>query len=158
MELKRVSLYNLVKLKDLEVKTFPATSLYHISADPHLMKLIPRVPETALASFENTLIPRICFGQSIQGCLTSIYQEATKKFIYVYQPDPRKYTELVCHIPFEAVGDAYRTKEVWYTRPVNVIPIAILTDIQLIGRFNDPKKSYNSSYYKHAYTAHYYHT
>lgn len=156
-ELKRISIYNLVKLEDLETITLPSTSLYHISDDPHLMKLTPRVPETALSHFENTRIPRICFGRSIQGCLTAIYQESTRHLVYVYQPDPRYHETLKCYNAFEAVADAYRTGEVWCTESVKLIPIAILTNIQVVGRSRDPKKTYSSSYYKHAYTAHYYH-
>lgn len=152
-------IYNSISIKDLDSKKFKPSELYHVSDNPHLSLLNPRIPETASSHYENTVIPRVCFATSIQGCLTSIYQENSRKLIYVYQPDTHRYTtQLRCTLPYEAVCDANLTGEVWYLKPIYVMPIGILTNIQPTGMTPLEKEtSYTDVYYKHTYDIHYYH-
>lgn len=46
--------------------------MYHLSDDPNLTKLTPKIPETAIDGLEDKTIPRISFGATINGCLNGL--------------------------------------------------------------------------------------
>lgn len=61
--------------------------IYHLSKDPNLKILTPRVPEIAKEGVEDKITPRICFSNSINGCLNALYAsnyelDITSKYAY----------------------------------------------------------------------------
>lgn len=46
--------------------------LYHLSENPNLKLLEPRVPQSAVPAYEDTETPRICFSNSINGALQAL--------------------------------------------------------------------------------------
>lgn len=74
---------------DYEFKVDPkqCPPLYFLSTDDNMDKSIikPRIPETLYKRFEDYWTPRICFSDSIDGCLSSICPSDSTE-LYVYQP------------------------------------------------------------------------
>lgn len=46
--------------------------IYHLSKNPNLHILTPRIPEKAIEGIEDTTTPRVCFSTSINGCLNAL--------------------------------------------------------------------------------------
>lgn len=110
--------------------------LYHLSKSKNLIKLTPRVPECVVPSYEDSITKRICFSDSIEGCLSAIQEPGE---YYVYNIDQKTY-ENDLYIPsVYDVRDAKYTHEVWILKEVNVKCIG------KIKSFNyDSVKYYNS--------------
>nr|MDD3123572.1 hypothetical protein [Candidatus Izemoplasmatales bacterium] len=102
---------------------------YHVSDDPNLKELIPRVPICACSIYENIYTHRVCFSTSITGCLSAT--DKISGIYYVYVPMHKihgiKPTE-------NEVTDAKYTGEIWYMKPIQ---------IKLIGSIQ--VKNYTSS-------------
>lgn len=95
--------------------------LYHLSTIKGLEILIPKVPETAISGLEDTSIKRVCFSDSIEGCLSAL-QDIPRKY-YVYSPCE----EVVPYYPrVDEVRDAKYTHEVWVTKNVKVKCLGII--------------------------------
>ena len=62
--------------------------IYHLSMVEGLKQLIPKIPECAIEKYEDKQIKRICFSDSIDGCLSSLQQPG---LYYVYIPHPQLY-------------------------------------------------------------------
>lgn len=87
---------------------------YHLSEVAGLYKLTPRIPSIALDTYEDTTIPRVCFSDSIDGCLSAL-QYAGNFFVYIPLNEPK----LI--IPTrEQVKDAEFTHEHWCLEEVPV--------------------------------------
>lgn len=87
---------------------------YHLSEIGGLFNLTPRVPAISLDTFEDTSIPRVCFSDSIDGCISAL-QYASRFFVYVPLGNPKLITPTV-----EQVRDAQFTHEVWSLEKVPV--------------------------------------
>lgn len=89
--------------------------LYHLSSDPNIKYLSPKIPQCAIPERENRSIPRVCLSNSIEGCLKSL-DFPCKYFVYtpvdanipIYQPTT------------EQVRDAKYTGEVWVLEEIKV--------------------------------------
>ena len=81
---------------------------YHLSTNDNLKVLTPRVPETALAIYEDVKTKRVCFAKTISGCLSAL--QSIPEDYYVYVP-----SNSVQHIVpnSKQVRDAGLTGEVW---------------------------------------------
>ena len=82
-------------------------TLYHLSERP-IGIMTPRVPKS---DFEDQTIPRICFADSIQGCLIGINEntDITGKIFKVYSITTDEY-----YVPkLSQVADQHVTGEVW---------------------------------------------
>ena len=111
--------------------------LYHLSIDENLEVLTPKVPRNALSIHEDIETERICFSDSIDGCLSAL-QVSPNKF-YVYVPE-NEMSETDIYIPnVDEVIDAKFTHEVWIMKEIKVKCIgAIQTENY------DYKKRYSS--------------
>lgn len=89
--------------------------LYHLSRDPNLTILTPKIPETAVAFNEDVSIPRVCFSPTIKGCLSALQDIGTE--YYVYTPVNQKLKGYSCKTH---VIDAIITGERWIKKPVQV--------------------------------------
>lgn len=89
--------------------------LYHLSRDPNLTILTPRIPETAVAFNEDVSIPRVCFSPTIKGCLSALQDIGTE--YYVYTPVNQKLKGYSCR---SRVIDAPITGERWVKKDVPV--------------------------------------
>lgn len=90
--------------------------LFHLSENPNIKRLMPKIPAYAVSEFENLTTKRICFSDSIEGCLSAL-QDMPRKF-YVYTPIKENipiYTPTV-----DEVRDAKINHEVWSLKPVKV--------------------------------------
>lgn len=106
--------------------------LYHISQNPNLTTLIPLRPRNGWTEYgiENGTIERISFAPTIMGCVRGVDNFSGKDSVYyVYQPTSISPKYLV-QPTMRQVPDVNYTKEVWYTKPVNVIRVGA---IQLKG-------------------------
>lgn len=59
--------------------------LYHLSQTPRIEILVPSIPKCAIPMYEDTSIRRVCFSNSISGCLSALQDIAGAEF-YVYTP------------------------------------------------------------------------
>lgn len=89
--------------------------LYHLSTDPNLTFLTPRIPKTAVPYNENVSIPRVCFAPTIEGCLSALGDIDME--YYVYTPVNQKLKGYSCR---SYVCDAPATGERWFRKPVTV--------------------------------------
>lgn len=124
--------------------------LYHVSEDPNLWVLTPRIPTGAVEGVEDRIQPRVCFAETIEGCLSSCgFSErppgwqpgppAGVKFLqkrlqpgfdanrwelpelYVYSVDSVVVEKLRLRPALKGlVPDAWHTREVWVEEPVAV--------------------------------------
>ena len=56
--------------------------LYHLSQVNNLELLTPKVPECAIPMYEDTKTKRVCFSDSIDGCLSAL-QSPGKYYVYI---------------------------------------------------------------------------
>lgn len=56
--------------------------IYHLSKDPNIRIMTPRIPHFTATGFEDENTPRICFSTSINGCLNAL--EVTLPFNKYY--------------------------------------------------------------------------
>lgn len=101
--------------------------LYHLSTDPNLKTMVPRVPRNARVQRgqEDGVTKRICFAPSIHDATAAAPSSAEGAMLYVYSPvsiDPKA---IYYPSPFQ-VGDVKYTHEVWYTKPCNVKKVAVI--------------------------------
>lgn len=89
--------------------------LYHLSCNPNLTILTPKIPETAVAFNEDVSIPRVCFSPTIKGCLSAL--QSIDEEYYVYTPVNQKLKGYSCKTH---VIDAVITGERWIKKPVQV--------------------------------------
>lgn len=89
--------------------------LYHLSRNPNLTILTPRIPEQAIPWNENMSIPRVCFAPTIKGCLSAL-QDIDAEY-YVYIPVNQKLKGYSCR---SHVIDAPVTGERWVKKDVSV--------------------------------------
>lgn len=92
--------------------------LYHLSENKNLSKLTPRIPECAISMYENVSIERICFSDSIDGCLSAL-QDCPCKY-YVYIPDEELDNDDIYYPTVDEVRDAKYTHEVWVMKEIKV--------------------------------------
>ena len=98
--------------------------LYHLSTNENLKVLTPRVPECAVAIYEDVKTKRICFSDFIEGCLSAL-QDIPNRY-YVYVPE-QEVDEADIHIPtVDEVRDAKYTHEVWVMRETKVKCIGVI--------------------------------
>jgi len=105
--------------------------LYHISEENLDSKtLIPRIPNNWLTSegYEDNKIARVCFSETIDGCLISICREGIKEY-YVHELVEQDDNNIIS--PSEKqVGDVRFTGEKWYTSPAK---LKVIQKIMIIG-------------------------
>jgi hypothetical protein len=110
----------------LEFLTESKLQLFHISAGKlKYDKLVPRVPKTVDSNNdENTTIKRVCFGKSINDCISAVpyggenldlirrvwhvYSPINIDIKYLYQPTEKD------------VPDIKRTNEIWYLKECDI--------------------------------------
>lgn len=99
-------------------------NLYHVSLNPNLATMIPRVPNSA-ATGENKTIKRVCFAPTIKSALAADPLQTYGRILYVYKAV--SVNERYVYKPTtKEVPDAGFTHEVWYLAPVNVKKIAVI--------------------------------
>lgn len=113
---------------------------YHISDSKKLTHLTPKVPEIAVAGFEDLTIKRVCVAESIENCLRAIMPADNKK-LYVYQiiTDEKPYKPFIYQ-----VADCKETGELWFLEDVKVKligKIKVITEISKKQVKNYKKRS-----------------
>ena len=98
--------------------------LYHLSDNNNLTVLTPKVPECAVASYEDVKTKRICFSDIIEGCLSAL-QDIPKKY-YVYVPAEQITEKDIYYPTVNDVRDAKYTHEVWILHEIKVKCIGII--------------------------------
>ena len=98
--------------------------LYHLSCNPNLTILTPKIPETAVAFNEDVSIPRVCFSPTIKGCLSALQSIGAE--YYVYTPVNQKLKGYSCKTH---VIDAVITGERWIKKPVQVKKIGKIKSV-----------------------------
>lgn len=94
--------------------------LYHLSYKHKLKStlLCPRIPYSSVIGYEDTVTPRVCMSDSIDGCLTAL--QCNPGTYHVYFTDIDK-SDPKLHYPTpEEVFDAFMTHEVWITAPIQL--------------------------------------
>ena len=92
--------------------------MFHLSNDPNLTVLIPRIPETAVEMYENKTIPRVCLATTIDGALSAL-QTLSGNF-YVYKVEIERGKHKLYAPSTEQVIDASVNGELWCLDPVQV--------------------------------------
>lgn len=82
-------------------------------------RLLPRVPDNYLTKngYEDNTTPRVCFSETINGCLTGLSRNIDNQEFYVHMPTG--YYEVIKPTK-EQVPDVDITKEKWICSPVDV--------------------------------------
>lgn len=100
---------------------------FHLSDDNGLTELTPKVPSCAIPMYENVSTKRICFSDSIDGCLSAL-DPPTDSMLYAYTP----IEEINAIKPdVNDVRDAKYTWEVWSLNKVQVKNIGKVMVIKL---------------------------
>lgn len=94
---------------------------YHLSLDPNLTVLTPKIPECALAMYEDVSRPRVCFSDFIEGCLSALHDYPRKFYVYVPVNNVELYSPTVSE-----VLDVKFTHEYWSLKPIEVKCIGII--------------------------------
>lgn len=104
-----------------------AINLFHLSKDPNLKTMIPRVPNNRLvrSGKEDGKTPRVCFSKSIHSALASAPPARTGSVLYVYSPTSIDKSALY-KPSLSQVPDSGFTHEVWYLKPVTVKKVGII--------------------------------
>ena len=112
-------------------------NLYHLSENPDIKVLKPRIPRYACSHLEDTTTPRISFASSIHGCLSAL-QDLDMEF-YVYVPrDDISIRDII--IPnFKQVIDGFINGEVWVLGDTPVICIGKIKSVAICPIDNDMK-------------------
>ena len=76
---------------------------YHLSVDGTLTVLTPKIPECAVSIYENVDTKRVCFADTIEGCLSAL-QDGPKDY-YVYIPMMNLDDKNIYHPTVEDVRD-----------------------------------------------------
>lgn len=119
-----------------------ARTLIHLSTDPNLKLMTPRIPNNRLTytGYENATIPRICFAPSINSALAAAPPVKTGVVLYVYTPtsiDPKA----VYKPSTKEVPDSSHTHEIWYLKPCTVKKIgAIIVGDIIRAKYWEPKE------------------
>ena len=92
--------------------------LFHLSVNYGLEYLTPQIPECAVLAYEDTNTPRICFSDSIEGCLSAL--QDIPRIYYVYIIDEHIDDDEIYHPSVKEVADAKINNEVWILREVKV--------------------------------------
>lgn len=111
--------------------------LYHLSRYKNLKILTPKVPETAISIYENITIQRVCFSDSIEGCLSALQDSPEKYYVYILDQEIEKND--LYYPTVNEVRDAKYTHEVWILKEVKVKCIGIIQSSNY-----DREKQYNS--------------
>ena len=93
--------------------------LFHISENPNIGSLEPRVPRNFLVDkgYEDSKTQRVCFASTIDGCLRAMSANIKGKTFYVYNPEE----DQEVYIPTkEEVPDCRATGEVWVLNHVRL--------------------------------------
>ena len=91
---------------------------FHLSKDRNLKILSPKIPECAISSYEDIASKRVCFSNTIKGCLSALQCNVGDKF-YVYTIKEPNKTGIYFPSIYE-VRDCKFTGEVWVLKPVKV--------------------------------------
>lgn len=110
--------------------------------------LTPRVPKNFLTDngYEDSETKRICFSNSINGCLIALSQNIEGKEFYVHVPE--NMNTLKIEKPSKSqVPDVARTKEIWVLNPVRIktfckIKVLKAKDKPLKYTYGDNKVAY----------------
>ena len=97
---------------------------YHLSVDGTLTVLTPKIPECAVSIYENVDTKRVCFADTIEGCLSAL-QDGPKDY-YVYIPMMNLDDKNIYHPTVEDVRDAKYTGEIWVLDEVKVKCIGMI--------------------------------
>lgn len=95
--------------------------LYFISeTDMDGKTLQPRIPKNFFTEndYEDASTPRVCFAQSVDGCLKGLSQNLKGKSFYVFEPE--QLPETVYKPNKGAVPDSEITTEMWVKEPVKL--------------------------------------
>lgn len=93
--------------------------LFHISENPNIGSLEPRIPRNFLVDkgYEDSKTQRVCFASTIDGCLRAMSANIKGKTFYVYNPEE----DQEVYIPTkEEVPDCRATGEVWVLNHVRL--------------------------------------
>jgi hypothetical protein len=116
--------------------------LYHVSDNPNLTTMIPRIPQNRLTrlGYENGTIGRICFAPTIGDCIAAAPRGRIGELLYVYTPVNVDQNYVYKPKPSE-VPDAKYSHEVWYLKPVSVklVCVIVVGDPYLKQQFVGPK-------------------
>lgn len=118
-----------------------APRLYHISENPNLTVMTPRIPSNKLvkAGYENGTIGRVCFAPTIDYAIAAAPRGKAGELLYVYIPTSVDKSAIYHPTPQE-VPDVTYTHEVWYLKPVTVkkVGVILVGDAYLEQRFLGP--------------------
>jgi len=133
--------------------------LYHVSTNlKHDGAFAPRIPASAFyGDGEDKTIPRICFSESIEGCLSSMPEGGAGLYSYIYKfnnvfklfiLDTEKYQNLEILGPdqiSDKVCDAKLYKEYWVLNPIKIEDFVFIK-IENFEYDHDSKSIYNLRY------------
>lgn len=109
--------------------------------------LIPRVPNNYMTknSFEDNVIPRVCFSATIDGALMALSQNIKGKKFYVHVPEDGQRLTII-KPAVASVSDQLITHEHWVMEKVN---LRCIGQIEITG---DGDNEYEYTYKKYKYT------
>lgn len=109
--------------------------LFHLSFDENLTSLRAQIPECAINGYEDTNIKRVCFSNSIDGCLSAL--QSGKVTLFIYVPNEAIGENEIYHPSIREVRDAEFTHEIWIKRDVKV---------KCIGKIEVELSDYHTKY------------
>lgn len=118
--------------RKINYKKLKTMNLYHLSKNPNLKTIEPRIPSTA-AFEENKATKRISFATSIDGCLKAVpFTPTNKTKLYVYTPIIEKSTVGLLPTRIQ-VFDVNKTNEVWIMSPIKLRLIATIEIVDAVN-------------------------
>ena len=122
---------------------------YHISENPNLSVLLPRIPQSAYVPGEDDTTKRVCVSDSIDGCITAIQPYSFPQKYYAYTPidsNPSIYVPSI-----DDVYDVKFTGEVWILNNVEIKLIGAIEVQKCISRTRHKSGRRKMWVYKYQY-------
>lgn len=108
--------------------------MYRISTEK-IDNIKPSIPDNYFTrnGYEDNKIKRICFSNSIDGCIMGISYNCTGKEFYVYQPISIDKTKII-YPTKDQVPDCKVTGEIWYLKETKLKCIGKIKVIKPKGK------------------------
>ena len=109
--------------------------IYHISEEDQTGNIFtPRLPINFMTDnqYEDDTTPRVCFSESIDGCLVGTRYKLETNIMYVHEP--ANYSTLITKKPtIDEVPEAEISEEVWVLSPVKMRCIGKIEIMEPLG-------------------------
>ena len=82
--------------------------LYHLSSDTNLKLLTPKIPNGAVPEYEEMTTPRVCFSDTIEGCLSAVQIGAIRR-VYNHNGIDKEVIKVLVILPSKYIAAIFES-------------------------------------------------